>query len=134
MVRRNLAAVMVPRISTFPRLPRPDKDTSQPYGGLLPVATMLEKLGFQRLVEETVTVSRIPGVITICQFLSEMVLALYVVFSRLNHLRFVAQGDAHQGFEGGGAAASLHLLAISGLLTFGSGRKRVTASEGRTMS
>src|ERR1017187_7886074 len=26
------------------------------YGGLLPVATMLEKLGFQQLVEETFTV------------------------------------------------------------------------------
>jgi hypothetical protein len=28
------------------------------YGGLLPVATMLEKLGFQQLVEETLTVKR----------------------------------------------------------------------------
>ncbi len=30
-----------------------------PYGGLLPVATMLEKLGFQALVEENVTVKRV---------------------------------------------------------------------------
>ena len=29
------------------------------YGGLLPVATMLEKLGFQQLVEETLTVKRV---------------------------------------------------------------------------
>ena len=28
------------------------------YGGLLPVATMLEKLGFQALVEETITSNR----------------------------------------------------------------------------
>jgi len=28
------------------------------YGGLLPVATMLENLGFQQLVEEVVTVKR----------------------------------------------------------------------------
>ena len=28
------------------------------YGGLLPVATMLEKLGFQQLVEETLTIKR----------------------------------------------------------------------------
>ena len=28
------------------------------YGGLLPVATMLERLGFQQLVEETLTVKR----------------------------------------------------------------------------
>jgi hypothetical protein len=61
-----------------------------PYGGLLPVATMLEKLGFQQLVEETLTVRRIPRVMTIYQFLSSMVLALYVGFCRLNHLRFVA--------------------------------------------
>src|ERR1700736_4557612 len=61
-----------------------------PYGGLLPVATMLEKLGFQQLVEETLTVRRLPRVMTIYQFLSSMVLALYVGFSRLNHLRFVA--------------------------------------------
>jgi hypothetical protein len=61
-----------------------------PYGGLLPVATMLEKLGFQKLVEETLTVARIPRVMTIYQFLLGMVLALYVGFSRLNHLRFVA--------------------------------------------
>ena len=31
-----------------------------PYGGLLPVITMLEKLGFQTLVEQTVTSKRIP--------------------------------------------------------------------------
>src|ERR1700721_3578124 len=61
-----------------------------PYGGLLPVARMLEKLGFQQLVEETLAVYRIPRVMTIYQFLSGMVLALYVGFSRLNHLRFVA--------------------------------------------
>jgi len=61
-----------------------------PYGGLLPVATLLEKLGFQQLVEETLAVYRIPRVMTIYQFLSGMVLALYVGFSRLNHLRFVA--------------------------------------------
>jgi len=28
------------------------------YGGLLPVATMLEKLGFQQLIEEAVTIKR----------------------------------------------------------------------------
>jgi hypothetical protein len=41
-----------------------------PYGGLLPVATVLEKLGFQ--------------------FLLAIVLGLYVGFSRLNQLRFIA--------------------------------------------
>ncbi len=62
-----------------------------PYGGLFPVvSTMLEKLGFKKLIEETLTIHRIPRVMTIYQFLLGMVLAIYVGFSRLNHLRFVA--------------------------------------------
>lgn len=61
------------------------------YGGLLPVAAMLEKLGFQSLVEETLTVQRITRVMTMYQFILTMVLALYVGFSRLHHLRFVAR-------------------------------------------
>jgi hypothetical protein len=52
-----------------------------PYGGLFPVATMLEKLGFQNLVAETLTVERIPRVMTIYQFVLGMVLALYVGFA-----------------------------------------------------
>src|SRR6266568_1850905 len=59
------------------------------YGGLLPVATMLEKLGFQRVVEETLTVKRVTRAMTWYQFVLAMVLALYVGFSRLNHLRFL---------------------------------------------
>jgi hypothetical protein len=35
-----------------------------PYGGLLPVATMLEKIGFQQLVEEALTLERITKVRT----------------------------------------------------------------------
>jgi hypothetical protein len=62
-----------------------------PYGGLFPVATMLEKLGFQKLVEETLTVKRIPRAMTIYQFVLAMVLALYIGFSRLNHIPFVAK-------------------------------------------
>jgi len=49
-----------------------------PYGGLFPVATMLEKLDFQKLVSETLTVKRIPRVMTIYQFVLGMVLAVYV--------------------------------------------------------
>src|ERR1700745_2438168 len=62
-----------------------------PYGGLFPVSTMLEKLGFKNLIEETLTIHRIPRAMTIYQFLLGMVLAIYVGFSRLNHLRFIAQ-------------------------------------------
>jgi Transposase DDE domain group 1 len=62
-----------------------------PYGGLFPVATMLEKLGFKKLIEETLAIRRIPRAMSAYQFLLGMVLAIYVGFSRLNHLRFVAQ-------------------------------------------
>ena len=62
-----------------------------PYGGLLPVATMLEKLGFQSLLEETVTVNRVTKVMGMYQFFLGIVLGIYVGFSRLNQLRFIAQ-------------------------------------------
>src|SRR5665213_3480989 len=45
-----------------------------PYGGLLPVATMLEKLGFQALVEATVKVTRQTKAMNGYQFLLAMVL------------------------------------------------------------
>ena len=59
------------------------------YGGLLPIATMLEKLEFQQLVEETLTVRRVTRAMGMYQFVLAMLLALYVGFSRLNHLRFL---------------------------------------------
>jgi hypothetical protein len=59
------------------------------YGGLLPVATMLEKLGFQQLVEETLTVKRATRSMSMYQFVLGMVLAVYVGFSRLYQLRFL---------------------------------------------
>jgi hypothetical protein len=62
-----------------------------PYLCLFSVATMLERLEFQKLVEETLTVRRIPRAMTIYQFLLGIVLAIYIGFSRLNHIRFIAQ-------------------------------------------
>jgi Transposase DDE domain group 1 len=59
------------------------------YGGLLPVATLLERLGFQQLVEETLTVKRATRSMSMYQFVLGLVLAVYVGFSRLHHLRFL---------------------------------------------
>ena len=47
-----------------------------PYGGLLPVATMLEKLGFRPLVEQTLTVNRLTRVMDLYQFVLAIVLGL----------------------------------------------------------
>lgn len=62
-----------------------------PYGGLLPVITMLEKLGFQTLVEQTVTSKRIPRAMDLYRFVLGIVLGLYIGFPRLNQLRFIAR-------------------------------------------
>ena len=62
-----------------------------PYGGLLPVITMLEKLGFQALVEQTLTSRRIPRAMDLYRFVLGIVLGLYIGFPRLNQLRFVAR-------------------------------------------
>src|SRR5437870_9245022 len=60
------------------------------YGGLLPVATMLEELGFQNLVEEMITCSRETRVMSLYKFVLAIVLGLYIGFPRLNQLRFIA--------------------------------------------
>src|SRR5260370_8501121 len=60
-----------------------------PYGGLLPVATMLEKLGFQELIEQHVTIKRLTTSMPGFRLVLAMILALYVGFSRLNHLKFL---------------------------------------------
>ena len=62
-----------------------------PYGGLLPVITMLEKLGFQSLVEQTITSKRIPRAMDVFRFILGIVLGLYIGFARLNQLRFIAR-------------------------------------------
>jgi hypothetical protein len=62
-----------------------------PYGGLLPVITMLEKLGFQSLVEETLSSKRIPRAMSLYGFVLGILLGLYIGFPRLNQLRFIAR-------------------------------------------
>ena len=59
------------------------------YGGLLPIATMLEKLGFQQLVEQMITVKRLTRSMSPYQFVLAIVLAMYVGFSRLYQFRFL---------------------------------------------
>jgi len=61
-----------------------------PYGGLLPVATMLEKIGFQEMVQEHLTVDRNTRVMSTYQFILAIVMGIYVGFTRLNQLRYIA--------------------------------------------
>src|SRR6202140_5787702 len=62
-----------------------------PYGGLLPVITMLEKLDFPTLVEETLTSRRIPRAMDLYRFVLGIVLGLFIGFPRLSQLRFIAR-------------------------------------------
>ena len=71
-----------------------------PYGGLLPVATMLEKLGFQELVESTITSNRITRVMNLYKFALGIVLGFYVGFQRLNQMRFIARDPVLTGIMG----------------------------------
>ncbi len=60
------------------------------YGGLLPVAVMLEKLQFAELLETTLhQPKRRTRVMSMTQFITALVLAFYVGFSRLAQLRFL---------------------------------------------
>jgi hypothetical protein len=52
---------------------------------------MLEKLGFQQLLEETLTVKRKTKAMPMYRFVLAMVMACYVGFSRLHHLRFLTR-------------------------------------------
>ena len=61
------------------------------YGGLLPVTAMLEKLRFQELIEEHVTIKRLTTSMPGFRFVLAMVLALYVGFARLSHLEFLSR-------------------------------------------
>jgi len=68
-----------------------DAKNLTPYGGLLPVATMLEKIGFQELIEETLTLQRATKVMSMYQFILAIVLGIYLGFSRLHQLRYIAR-------------------------------------------
>jgi hypothetical protein len=50
---------------------------------------MLEKLGFEQLIEETLTVKRVTRAMSMYQFILAMVFAVYVGYSRLHHLQFL---------------------------------------------
>jgi hypothetical protein len=80
------------------------------YGGLLPVAAMLEKLGFEQLIGEIVTLTRATRSMPPYRFVLAMILAIYIGFSRLNHLRFLQQEPMLTGL--------LHTLRLPPQCTF----------------
>ena len=88
---------------------------------------MLERLGFQQLIEETLTVKRLTRAMSMYQFVLAMVLAVYVGFSRLHHLRFVTREPMLTGILNGlTVATAVHVLALPG---FAALRRRQTTAE-----
>ena len=60
------------------------------YGGLLPVAVMLEKLQFTELLEATLhPPKRRTRVMSMAQFITALMVAFHVGFSRLAHVQFL---------------------------------------------
>jgi len=70
------------------------------YGGLVPVGTLLERLVFRQLVEETLRVKRQTRAMPAYQFILAMVLACYVGCSRLHHMRFLRREPMLTGILG----------------------------------
>jgi hypothetical protein len=95
------------------------------YGGLLPVVTMLEKLQFQELIEQHVTIKRLTTSMPGFRFVLAMILALYVGFSRLNHLQFLGREPMLTGILEVGELPVEHLLAILGVAASGGGAATV---------
>lgn len=67
-----------------------------PYGGLLPLAALLEKLEFVKLVRESLTVKRQPVSLSNAQFVMGTVLMFYLGFGRLHHVRYVREDEMVQ--------------------------------------
>ena len=85
---------------------------------------MLEKLRFQQLVEEHVTIKRLTTSMPGYRFVLAMVLALYVGFSRLHHLRFLEREPMLTGIlEVLRLPPQMHLLAVSGVAASGVARQ-----------
>ena len=100
------------------------------YGGLLPVATMLEKLGFRQLVEETCDDQAADQGDARYPIHSGDGAGLYVGFSRLHHMRFLQREPMLTGILGVCEFAAEYLLAFSGFAPPGGGRPTVGGSSG----
>src|SRR5438046_8702285 len=71
-----------------------------PYGGLLPVATRLEKLGLQQLLEATITSKRVTRVMSLYTFAVGIVLGFDVACQRLHQMRLSGRDAIWLGLVG----------------------------------
>lgn len=74
-----------------------------PYGGLLPLAALLAKLDFLKLLWEKLTIKREPTSLSNGQFVMGTVLLFYLGVARLHHVKYVREDTMMQevlGSEG----------------------------------
>jgi len=71
-----------------------------PYGGLLPLAALLEKLEFLQLLCEKLTVKRQPASLSNGQFVRGTGLMIYLGFARLHHVKSVRDDEMVQELLG----------------------------------
>src|SRR5437660_9351033 len=89
---------------------------------------MLEKLKFQELIEEIITVKRRLRAMSFYQYLLSMVLAIYVGFALASSSVCGQGSDADAHSEGVDPAGAEHVLAVSGLLAWRRGTATVASA------
>jgi hypothetical protein len=62
-----------------------------PFGGLLPMAALLEKLEFNRIIETTLTVKRQERKFTLYQYVLAILIGLFIGLNRLSQLAAIAK-------------------------------------------
>src|SRR5260370_23371596 len=98
-------------------------------GSVFPVVTLRERMQFEDLLERNVTIERLATSMPGFRVVLAMILALYVGFSRLNHLQFLGREPMLTGILEVGELpvqstfwrfmASLHLVVARQLLEVG---------------
>lgn len=81
-----------------------------PFGGLLPMAALLEKLEFNRVIETTLTVKRRERKFTIYQYVLAILIGLFIGLNRLSHLAAIARDKMVLGI--------LHVEALPHITSF----------------
>jgi hypothetical protein len=78
------------RIDLFPDTPFEfDGQNMTPYGGLLPISALMERLEFGELCEHKIRIDRVPVSMRVRQFFMAIVMSLYVGYDRLYHVKYI---------------------------------------------
>jgi hypothetical protein len=77
-----------------------DGQNMTPYGGLLPLSALINKLEFGELCERKISFTRIPISMSPKKFIIAMIMALYIGYDRLNHMQYIRKDPMIAGLLG----------------------------------